>query len=226
MMTIINANQKHKTSGRELIVRVAALMTGICGILYSLHLSSFFALPHYRSFFQQMRFSSADFAVFSGWLSAIGCCYYGLFLLLALSPALHSAQHRKNWLISASALRLTMVLMMMLPGGSFAFHFGWDAVPEVILLLHLTMLNNRHFSPKARLSALNTTVILGTLTELIPLVRNIQCITLPGMPLLLKLSFMLLPLCTMALFFTLGNCILRRRTRSAQHLTFSRAQCA
>ncbi len=183
---------------------IALLVTAILGYLYCSCLGNFFTALHYYQFENDVQLSQQDFSVFLHYLSAVLFVYYICMTVIAGLMILRRQKQCRPVLFFMAALKLTAVIMMLVPSPRFAFHFGFESIIEVLLLIHLSRLASAPVSTSDPLASVTPTILAAMTAEFIPLLRNIQCLPAEGMGLLSKISFILLPLSTMFAFFSLG----------------------
>ena len=202
LMTLAAKQKQHRTI--TVMAAVAVLVTAFLGYLYTFHFGDFFDRLYYYRFQKELPFSQGNFSVIIDYLFALLLIYYIAMTVLAVFIFLRRRRRAKTLRFFMAAIRLTTLIIMLVPGASFAFHYGFEILLEAVLLIHIARLTALSASVDKAIPALNKTILTGVVAEMIPLLRNIQCLPEDNMSVWGKLGFVLLPLATMFAFFAIG----------------------
>lgn len=206
-MTTISQHKRHTQKQRQtipLMAAVSVLVTAVCGYLYCSHLSEFFGSVYDGRFQNQTSLSQENFALLLRYLAGVQLIYYIVMTVLACLVILNRRRQGQAVLFFMAALKLTTLAMMLPVGASFAFHYGFECLVEAVLLVHIARLTKGAVTAEEALAQLNVTVLAGIAVELIPLIRNLQCLPAEGLCFWGKAGCILLPLATVFSFFALG----------------------
>lgn len=192
----MSAQQKRKTSFPP--AAVAAIAVCLCGYLYCLNLPAFFEAEHWYLFAVNVRVSAEEFHGFLSYFSTALFVYYSMYLAVACMLYLNMKKQLPAVLLTAAAVRLITLVMLLIPGGNLAFQFGFEALMEIMALSLIAFISLK-IPQKPRLyHARITVMVIGVLGEIIPLVRNMPAMLFESINLPARLAFVALPCATAA----------------------------
>ena len=186
------------------LAAVSVLCASVCGYLYCMHFSDFMREMVLADAGNSLSLAQEDLAGLLRYLSGVMVLYYMTMTVLTCLMVWHRRRSVRTVLFFMAALKLAVLALMLAPNPSFAFHCGFEILPEAVLLIHVARLSEQRSTLEETLPHLNIIVPAGILIELIPLLRNVQCLTSDSMSIWGKAGFVLLPVAMMAVFFTLG----------------------
>ena len=138
LMTLAAKQKQHRTI--TVMAAVAVLVTAFLGYLYTFHFGDFFDRLYYYRFQKELPFSQGNFSVIIDYLFALLLIYYIAMTVLAVFIFLRRRRQAKTLLFFMAAIRLTTLIIMLVPGASFAFHYGFEILLEAVLLIHIARL--------------------------------------------------------------------------------------
>ncbi len=219
-MTLFSRNRpfvRRQPSNAAVMAAVSVLFTAICGYLYCGHLQDFFSILYGGRLQHESTLSPESLSLLLHYLSAVLMIYFITMTVLACLIILHRRRQVQAVLFLMAALKLTAFLLMLSGGASFTFHNGLEYPIEAILLVHIARLPQTADTTEERLTHLNAAVLAGIVVELVPLLRNIQCLPAAGMNFWGKAALILLPPVMMFSFFALGLYRLHAVRRPHRH---------